>query len=427
MSFRVRAASVVASVAVVGCLGTTQASAAFTAPGASESQKTFLTAETTTKHVLTTPEGTVSCTTVSSSGSVTGPEQSSLTLSPTYSGCEAFGFKTTHVTANGCTYRFEAPTSEPTLGQATGTPSQVRCPAGKTITITPTSFGASVCTMQIAEQSPSKGHVVYINNVKAGVEMDYAANATVEGLHYTSTGGACGSNETHSDATYSGQTTIKGYEDEAHSKRYGVTVAVPGPSLAYPFTAPGAGAGQKTFSTGEGTTTHVFKSGGEVSCKTSTFSGSVTGSEQLARTLAPAYSGCSAFGFTAAHVALNGCTYRLIAPISEPGAGEYTGAPLQILCPAGKKITITPTSFGASVCTQSIAEQSSLAGHVVYTNNAQAGTEMDFLANITVEGIAYTGTGGACGTSGNATYSGQTTVKGYEDEAHAKRFGVTVA
>jgi len=74
-----------------------------------------------------------------------------------------------------------------------------------------------------------------------------------------------------------------------------------------------------------------------------------------------------------------------------------------------------------------IAEQNPTSGDVVYSNNAEGGASMDFLANVTAEGIHYTGTANPCGTSGtNATYSGQTTVKGYADQAHATRFGVTV-
>ena len=428
MSFRVRAASVVVSVAMVSGLGATQASAAFTVPGASGSLKTFLTGETTTKHVLSTPAGSVSCTTVSSSGSVTGPEQSSVTLTPAYSGCEAFGFSSAHIAVNGCSYRLEAPTSEPSLGQGTGTPLQVKCPAGKEITITPTNVGASVCTMKIAEQTSTKGHVVYTNNLRAGVEMDYAANATVEGLHYTGTGSSCGNAETHSDATYSGQTTIKGYEDEGHFLRSGVTVAVePAAPGSYPFTAPGAFGGQKTFLTTEGTTKHVLTTpAGSVSCSTASFNGSMTGPEQAFWvTLTPSYSGCEAFGFKSTDLAVNGCTYRLEMATVQLGVGEYTAAPFRIFCPVGKEITVTPTSFGASVCTMKIAEQTPSKGHVVYTNNTLPGFEMDFVANATV-GAAFTGTGSFCGTSGTAIYSGQTTFRGFENEAHTKWRGVAV-
>jgi len=399
----------------------------FTSPGAGASQKTFLTGEQSVAFTLTLPGGTVKCTNFSLAGSVTGFEQTTVTLAPTYTGCNAFGFASSHIKPNGCTYRFEAPTTEPSAGQYTAVPFRINCAAGKQIEITPTSFGASVCTQFLAEQAPSKVHVVYSNNAERGPVMGYLANATVEGISYTGTGGSCAASGTN--GTYSGQTTIKGYEDEAHKNRFGVTVAVPGLGPAYPFTSPGANTGQKTFLTGEQTATFTFTlPGGTVKCTTLSVAGSVAGPEQTAVTLAPTTSGCMAFGFATAHIKPNGCTYRLEVPTTEPSAGQYTGAPLQFRCPAGKQIEITPTSFGVSVCTQSIADQNPTSGHVIYSNNAELGSEMDYLANATAEGIHYTGTGGSCAASGtNGTYSGQMTIKGYEDEAHKFRYGVTVA
>jgi len=410
----------------MGAIAASSASAyAFTAPGAGAGQKTFLTGAGTTKPVLKT-SGTVECTGSFFSGSVTGSEQSTVTLAPTYTGCTAFGFATGHVKLNGCTYRFEAPSTEPSAGQYTGKPFQIICPAGKQIEITPTTFGVSVCTQSIPEQAPAKGHVVYSNNAELGAEMDYLANATAEGISYTGTGGACGPSGTA--ATYSGQATVKGYENEAHFIRYGVTVAVPTPP-GFAFTAPGAGPSQYSFLTGEQVSTFsLVTSGGTVTCTGVSLAGSAKGPEQIQTALSPSYSGCKAFGFGNTHVNANGCIYRFEAPTTEPSAGQYTGNPLQFRCSAGKQIEITPTSLGASVCTMKVAEQNPTSGHVVYSNNAQPGTEMDFLANVTAEGIHYTGTGGVCGTSGtNATYSGQATIKGYEDEAHTKRYGVTVA
>jgi hypothetical protein len=397
-----------------------------TAPGISGGQ-TFLTGETTTAHKFTTPTGSLTCTTVSSSGSVTGAEQSSVTLAPSYSGCTAFGFATAHVKTNGCAYRFEAPSSEPGAGQYTAVPFQILCPAGKAIEITPTSFGVSTCTQFIAEQAPTKGHVIYTNNALTGAEMDYSAEATLEGVHYTGSGGICGNSETHSDGTYSGKTTIKGYSDEGHKTRFGVTVEG---SPVFRFTAPGISGGL-TFLTGETTTAHKFATpNGSLTCTTVTSKGSVTGAEQSSVTLAPSFSGCTALGFATAHVSVNGCAYRFEAPSSEPSAGQYTAVPFQILCPAGKAIEITPTSFGVSTCTQFIAEQAPTKGHVIYTNNALTGAEMDYSAEATLEGVHYTGSGGICGNSethSDGTYSGKTTIKGYSDEGHKTRFGVTVA
>ena len=396
----------------------------FTAPGASTGQKTFLTGETTTAHKWLTPNGTVSCTTVSFSGSVTGPEQTSLNLAPSYSGCSAFGFATAHIAVNGCTYRFEAPTTEPSAGSYTGAPFQIICPAGKEIEITPTTFGVSACTQKIPEQTPTKGHVVYANNSELGAQMDYSATPTVEAVHYTGTGGLCGKSETHSDATYSGQTTLKGYEDEGHKLPYGMTVGVPGPS-PFPFTAPGAESSKPTYLTGQLTITHsIATPGATYRCTSVSFSGSMVGPDRYSVDLIPVYSLCSAFATVTMHAKTNGCVYRFPAPVTKLSASEFTGEPFRIVCPAGKKLEFTWTNSGSSICTQTIAEQAPTKGHVVYIN--ESGSPSDFQISTFGENIAITSTGGLCGPSGTGSLSGQTTIRGYSSAGHFSPFGVAV-
>jgi hypothetical protein len=199
----------------------------FTAPERGVTDTTFLTGEKTSNHVFTTTEGEVTCTTISFSGSAVGKSTSEVSIAPSYSGCTAFGFATAHVKVNGCTYLFTTPTiaNSPNPGDYTGESPHVKCPAGKSIEITPTFFGASVCTSKIGEQTPTSGHVIYTNAGGATTTMDVNVNATVEGIHYIGTGGVCGPNGvTSTDGKYTGSVTLKGYKNAAHTEQTAVTV-----------------------------------------------------------------------------------------------------------------------------------------------------------------------------------------------------------
>jgi len=96
------------------------------------------------------------------------------------------------------------------------------CPAGKAIEITPTFFGASVCTQTIAAQTPTGGHVVG-HNVAASSPMDVTLEIKLTGIHYVGTGSSCGNSETHTDATLTGNSTVKCYSDAVHAKQVGCT------------------------------------------------------------------------------------------------------------------------------------------------------------------------------------------------------------
>ncbi len=203
-------------------------------------------------------------------------------------------------------------------------------------------------------------------------------------------------------------------------------------ALAHPLTITTTPVPEKVFITGIQETEHVFTNeGGTVRCTTSTWSASATPvSGAISElTLAPTYTGCSAFGFATAHVKVNGCTYTLTTPTTTGVAGEVTWHPSQIhvLCPAGKSIEITPTAFGASICTQFIGEQTPTSGHII-ARNAGTAVAMDITDEVTVKGIHYTGSGGICGngeTHSDAEYSGNTTAKCYSDAGHTKQVGCT--
>jgi hypothetical protein len=186
-----------------------------------------LTGDQETAHKFTTPNGTVSCSTAVFDATPTtgaGGAINEITVAPTYTGCSAFGFATAHVTVNGCTYTFETPTKSGST--VTWGPSQIHilCSAGKSIEITPTTFGVSACTQFVGEQSPTEKHVVGVNagGAKTG-EMDITLETTLEKIHYTGTGGLCGNSETHSDAKYTGNSTVKCYKNPAHTEQVDCT------------------------------------------------------------------------------------------------------------------------------------------------------------------------------------------------------------
>ncbi len=175
-----------------------------------------------TGHKFTTPNGSVSCVKASFDATAVAGEAGAiaeLTVIPTYSECSAFGFATAHVKTNECKYTFTTPTS---LGGGVVTwhPSQLHivCPAGKSVEITPTTFGVSACTQFVGEQTPTAGHVVG-RNVASSEPGDVTLETTLEGVHYTGTGGLCGNGETHSDAKYTGNSTGSCSTNLAHTAR----------------------------------------------------------------------------------------------------------------------------------------------------------------------------------------------------------------
>jgi len=174
--------------------------------------------------------GTVTCTTSTSDSTATSVsgQINEITVTPTYSGCTAFG-STSHVKTNGCTYTLTTPTSlgggvvtwHATLPEEKGQ-IHVVCPAGKSIEITPTFLGASVCTQFIGPQTPTGGHVVG-RNVVGSIPMDITLENTLTGIHYTGSGGICQNGETHTNGTLTGNTTARCYKNAAHTEQIDCT------------------------------------------------------------------------------------------------------------------------------------------------------------------------------------------------------------
>ncbi len=220
--FKALTVALVAVCAVTGVVTQTAAATETYTSGAEAEKTTFITGEKTSNHVFSTPNGSVSCSSITFKGEAvqTGPSAHEITINPTYSECTAFGFAKAHVTNNNCHYLFTTPTTI-SATEWTIHPPHIVSTSGSScnFTITPTSFGVSVCTQTVPNQTPTSGHIIATNGVN-----DVNLVTTVEGIHYTGTGGVCGNGETHSDATYTGNVTVKGYSNAAHTTQVAVSL-----------------------------------------------------------------------------------------------------------------------------------------------------------------------------------------------------------
>jgi hypothetical protein len=144
------------------------------------------------------------------------------------------------------------------------------------------------------------------------------------------------------------------------------------------------------------TTTHKFTStAGEVTCEKATFAGTQATATASSVEVTPTYTGCHIiiFGGTiSATINHNECKYKL-----------YSNGEADVICPAGKSITVS----GAG-CTISVGSQKGLKS-VEYKNN---GSHIDITANLS--GISYSHSGFTCGSGSGTTgtYKGTTTASG---------------
>ncbi len=174
--------------------------------------------------IFATPDGESECPTTSIKASSSGTFVNETSYEATYSNCSGLGFVVMHWNQGGCTYTFTTPTSiKP--GEVTWHASGIHivCSSGKSIEYTPTLFGVSACTRFIGSQTPTGGHIVGKNTGGGANEMDVTLEITLSGIHYTSTGGACGSAGAHTDLTWTGNSTVRAYSNGGHTTQRGIT------------------------------------------------------------------------------------------------------------------------------------------------------------------------------------------------------------
>jgi hypothetical protein len=129
--------------------------------------------------IITSTAGTMACTGVLYQG-VVEKASSTVSATPSFSGCTFFGFSGT-VDMNGCSYLFHL-SSEGTKGTA-----DIVCPEGKEITGTGLSAGTAKCTMHVKPQT-GLSEVIF-KNIGAGATRELTAEVNLKNIHYTHTQG----------------------------------------------------------------------------------------------------------------------------------------------------------------------------------------------------------------------------------------------
>lgn len=161
--------------------------------------------------VFVTDAGSVSCSEANYSGEQVGTEVSEVTVTPSYSGCTAFGFVNVPIHVNGCQYKFTAITKE---GANFEGAVDIVCPAGKVIEVT-----APLCTVTIGSQNNLK-KVTY-TNVGSGTTREVTVDVAITGItyveHRSSIFSPCPSNTvTKTNGTYNGAGLVTGSNAGVH-------------------------------------------------------------------------------------------------------------------------------------------------------------------------------------------------------------------
>jgi len=170
--------------------------------------------------------GEIKCTTANIEGTMTKTDQPSLKVTPSFSGCSGLGFAKVDVITTGCsfTYTYEEVVIETSPGQThTPGPMHIGCEGGNKIKLTPTTFGVSVCTLEIPPLTPFEPRVDHkVLGTPSYVQITYG----IEQLEYTVKGGGktCGAEGVHKDGFFIGTQTAKGYESNAGKE--GAQVAI---------------------------------------------------------------------------------------------------------------------------------------------------------------------------------------------------------
>ena len=161
---------------------------------------TELTGSLVEASVLTIPNaGTIECTGTTETGTVTGTTVSEFETHPSYSGCKAFGYATSHIATQGCNFKvFTIGGSGPTYAAS----ASILCSAGNKIIITPTFFGASICTVTIEGHTPSGGVDLINENFPNWVKVRY----TMTGISHSAGCGALAA----ADGTYVAGSRLSG-------------------------------------------------------------------------------------------------------------------------------------------------------------------------------------------------------------------------
>jgi len=340
-----------------------------------------------------------------------------MTLTPSYSNCEAFGFLSATVNLNGCTYLmhvFERLTADEHRASF-----DISCAVGKAIKVT-----AGTCEIEIGAQN-GLNRVKLTNDTEATPKRDITFKPEVTGLAYTvlKDGFGCPflgtGSKTGGTFSASPGTTLTGQSPSSPETKIGVEIGEPlaGASfraMLYPVAIDGSGGQVKL--TLEGQT---------IECA-GTYHAELQGNS-LTLPLAPIYSECKAFGFLSATFYFNECKYLLQAP-AKSSEDEYE-ATLDVSCEAGKAIKIL-----SGKCEIEIGPQSELSA-VELSNDTAATPKKDITFEPEITGLSYkvledgfacpfNGTGSK--TDGTLTAGSATTLTGQSPGNSETKIGIEI-
>jgi hypothetical protein len=294
---------------------------------------------------LTAEGGTVQCDSHFASNSFNAPT-STLTITPGYSNCVAFGFINASYKTEGCTYVLHV--TERVSKGVYKHHMDISCPAGKSIKIE-----AGTCKAEIKGQTG----LTTTKTTNSGNNITLQWELSGISLVVTTDGFGCPFSGT-------GTKSATQHGDLLLSRTGGGSISISGdfPSLigtvasSYPATLTGSNTqGSEAFTT----------EAGAVRCNSHFVSASF-GAETETLTLTPTFSDCTqAFGFASGVVNMEGCTYVLKA--TEKVEADVYKHHLDISCPEGKSIKVE-----GGTCKAEIKEQSDLT--TVMTTNLAAGT-----------------------------------------------------
>ena len=360
-------------------------------------------------------------------------------IKPEYSECGIYEGETKlaalYANANSCDYRFGGETVETKAGAHAG--AQVECEE-ESDAIELKATALKFDCIAIPEQEVAGVH--YENAEAAGVK-EITLEATITGIEsQTLPSLACPTEsqevETHGNGTLIGQTTLKA--QNAEEEPVGIWVAPPVEEEGLDFHSDSQSGAtflkaeadpsepqQIFYDNEEENEEHVDCNEVNVRNATITANEGTTANEV---TVEPIYNQeeltCKAGAPETevnARITTNGCHYTFHGETTEDVTGRQS-APVNIVCPAGKEITVDLTVFNFQ-CIHIPPQE--LEG-VVYKNEA---TEPETLTiEAKVHGIHSTTTeNAACdeGTNTNGLYEGKITIKDYEDEAHENQVNIT--
>ena len=196
-----------AALVAVLALSAVAVSAASAAEFKATSSPVNLIAGQDTTHALTMDGSSVTCETATFEENGVAAPSKTVKLTPSYSGCTAFGFVNTKIEMNGCRYEFLEPNS------ALAGNVRLRCPTQETKVRLFTSVFGSTCEVLIGESGNTNlSKVSYKNEATSPTSVKVTAAITGITAEKTKDTGICplkGTGVIHS-VEYSGTSTVEG-------------------------------------------------------------------------------------------------------------------------------------------------------------------------------------------------------------------------